>query len=267
MRVWLALAAWLAAFPALASDIILQSTTSTQNSGLLDFILPQFTRETGINVRVVAVGTGQAIKNAMNGDGDILLVHARTLEDKFIDDGWGIARHEVMYNDFVIIGPTDDPADVADAPDATTAFTRVAAMPATFVSRGDDSGTYVKEYELWGRAGIDPRPESGGWYKETGAGMGTTLNIAVELNAYTLTDRATWISFGNKRDHTILFQGDPALFNPYGLVEINPERHPFINATDAHRLVEWMTGPKGQKAIADYKLDGQQLFFPVATGQ
>lgn len=251
------------AVPARAADtIILQSTTSTQNSGLLDAILPQFTDETGIVVRVVAVGTGQALKNARNGDGDVLLVHARELEDAFVKDGWGINRKDLMYNDFVLIGPSTDPAGISAAANAVEAVLAIAQAQSIFVSRGDSSGTHVKELSLWTAAGFDPAPVSGDWYLEAGAGMGTTINIAVEEQGYTLTDRGTWIAFGNKKDHTILFEADPQLFNPYGIMLVNPVRHPHVKAEQGQALIDWMTSPTGQAAIAQFTLDGQQLFFP-----
>lgn len=253
------------AAPAQSADVvILQSTTSTQNSGLLDAILPQFTTETGIIVRVVAVGTGQALKNARNGDGDVLLVHAREQEDAFIEQGWGINRKDLMYNDFILIGPADDPAKIRDLPSAADAFEAIAHSRSIFVSRGDSSGTHIKELALWGNAGFDPAPVSGDWYLEAGAGMGTTINIAVESQGYTLTDRGTWIAFGNKKDHVILFEGDPKLFNPYGIMLVNPARHPHVKAAQGQALIDWMTGPTGQAAIAAFRLDGKQLFFPTS---
>ena len=251
--------------PVFASErIILQSTTSTQNSGLFDAILPQFEEATDYDVQVVAVGTGQALKNAQNGDGDVVLVHARALEDAFVAQGWGIDRRDVMYNDFIIVGPDADPAGVAGLTGAAEAFAAIAALPAPFASRGDGSGTHVKEREIWDAAGIDPTPASGTWYRETGSGMGATLNAAVEMKAYALTDRGTWISFGNRRDHVILGEGDPVLFNPYGIIAVNPERHPHVNHEGAMALIEWITGDEGQAAIAAYRLGGEQLFFPSA---
>lgn len=245
--------------------ILLQSTTSTQNSGLLDAILPEFEALTGYDVQVVAVGTGQAMQNARNGDGDLLLVHARELEDRFVAEGWGTARHDVMFNDFVLIGPADDPAGIAGMTDGAAALARIAASAARFVSRGDNSGTHIREMALWGAAGIDPVPASGAWYRELGSGMGATLNAAVEMGAYTLTDRGTWLSFANKRNAVVLVEGDPALFNPYGLIPVNPARHSHVNTAGAAALIDWLTGPEGQAAIAEFRVDGQQLFFPAAT--
>jgi tungstate transport system substrate-binding protein len=254
----------LAATAARAEFITVQSTTSTRNSGLLDAILPAFTAETGIEVRVVAVGTGQAIRNARRGDGDVLLVHARDAEEAFVAEGWGVARHDVMYNDFVLIGPTDDPAGVMGGHDIVAALASIAAARAPFVSRGDDSGTHIAELRHWAEAGIDVTSASGGWYREAGAGMGATLNIAAGMGAYALTDRATWIAFGNRAGLGILVEGDPRLFNPYGVILVNPDRHPRVKAAAGQRFIDWLTGPEGQAAIAGYRVDGRQLFFPNA---
>lgn len=242
--------------------LILQSTTSTQNSGLYEAILPEFTATTGIDVRVVAVGTGQAIKNAANCDGDVLLVHAEAAENKFVEDGFGIARHEVMYNDFVLVGPEEDPAALHNVNSAQDALEKLAGA-VVFASRGDDSGTHKKERALWASAGIDPDQASGDWYRETGSGMGATLNIAVGMNAYTLTDRATWLAFNNKRNHKILFERDAALFNQYGVIAVDPTHCPKVKAQDAQRFVDWILGD-GQKAIGNFRRNGEQLFFPNA---
>ena len=244
--------------------IVVQSTTSTQNSGLFGFILPKFTSKSGIEVRVVAVGTGQALKNGRNGDGDVVLVHARAAEDRFIADGFGVERHDVMYNDFVIIGPPSDPAGVRGMKDAPAALAQIAAAKAHWVSRGDNSGTHIKERSLWQASGVDPSGASGKWYREAGSGMGATLNTAVGMGAYTLTDRATWISFRNRRDFTVLVEGDRRLFNPYGVMLVNPARHPHVNAAGGRAFIAWLTGPGGQAAIAAYKLRGIQLFYPSA---
>lgn len=256
----------LTAGPASAEEpfIIVQSTTSTQNSGLLDFILPGFEAETGIDVRVVAVGTGQAIRNAINGDGDVLLVHAKPAEEKFVDDGWGVQRHDVMYNDFVLVGPKSDPAQIKGGKNAVDALTAIAQAQAPFASRGDDSGTHKAEKVLWQKSGIDPIAASGEWYRETGSGMGATLNLAAGMNAYVLTDRATWLSFGNKGTLEILVEGDPSLFNQYGVILVNPKKNPGVRAAAGQRFIDWLTGPDGQNAIASYRLEGQQLFFPNA---
>lgn len=254
----------LAAAGAADRFITVQSTTSTQNSGLFDSILPKFTKETGIAVRVVAVGTGQAIKNAANGDGDVLFVHAKPAEEKFVAEGGGVKRFDVMYNDFVVVGPKADPAKVAGSRDAAKALQAIAAAGAPFASRGDDSGTHKAEQALWKRAGIDTKAASGQWYRETGSGMGATLNAAVGMGAYALTDRATWISFKNKGDYGIVVEGDPALFNQYGVILVSPTRHPHVKAADGQAFVDWLLSAKGQAAIADYKINGASLFFPNA---
>ena len=244
--------------------IVVQSTTSTANSGLLDAILPQFTGKTGIEVRVVAVGTGQAIKNAENGDGDVLLVHAKPAEEKFVADGWGVQRFDVMYNDFVVVGPTADPAGVKGGTDVVAAFQAIAAAEAPFASRGDDSGTHKAELKFWKEAGVDVKAASGGWYRETGSGMGATLNAAQGMGAYALTDRGTWISFGNKDGMEIAVEGDERLFNQYGVILVNPQKHPSVKAEAGQAFIDWLIGPEGQAAIAGFKLDGQELFFPNA---
>ena len=248
---------------ATANDsIIVQSTTSTANSGLYDAILPQFTDKTGIQVNVVAVGTGQAIKNAKNGDGDVLLVHAKPAEEKFVAEGFGIERSDVMYNDFIIVGPAADPAKLAGSNVAAEALKTLADSGALFASRGDNSGTHKKETALWNAAGIDPTEASGQWYRETGSGMGATLNAAVGMGAYTMTDRGTWISFGNKGDYEILVEGDPSLFNQYGIILVNPEKHPKVKAEAGQAFIDWILSDEGQAAIAAYQVDGQQLFYP-----
>ena len=253
---------------ALAADtfIIVQSTTSTQNSGLFDHILPMFKDKSGIEVRVVAVGTGQALKNAANGDGDVLLVHAKPSEEKFVADGFGVKRFDVMYNDFVIVGPKNDPAGIKGMTDATAALQKIAGSEAAFASRGDDSGTHKKERALWKQAGIDPTASSGSWYRETGSGMGATLNAAAGMGAYTMSDRATWLAFKNKDALEILAQGDDRLFNQYGVILVNPEKHPNVKAEPGQEFIDWLVGPEGQKAIASYKVGGEQLFFPNASG-
>ncbi len=245
--------------------IILQSTTSTQNSGLLDAILPQYQDKYGIQVRVIAVGTGQALKNAENGDGDVLLVHARPAEEKFVADGHGVERFDVMYNDFVIVGPEADPAGVEGSSNAVAAMQRIAESKARFASRGDDSGTHIAELALWSEAGIDVATASGDWYRETGSGMGATLNTGIGMDAYILTDRATWISFGNKDDYRIVIEDDPKLFNQYGVILVSPEKHPNVKAEQGQAFIDWLTGAEGQAAIAGFKVDGQQLFFPNAN--
>ena len=244
--------------------IVVQSTTSTQNSGLYDHILPLFTGQTGIEVRVVAVGTGQAIRNAANGDGDVLLVHARADEEKFVAGGHGVMRYNLMYNDFVIVGPPSDPARVAGMTDVVAALAKIAETGAPFASRGDDSGTNRAELRLWKEAGIDAQAASGGWYRETGSGMGATLNTGIGMGAYVMTDRATWVSFGNKAGHRVVVEGDPRLFNQYGITLVNPENHPHVKADSGRQFVDWILSGEGQAAIASHRVDGQQLFFPNA---
>lgn len=246
------------------SAILVQSTTSTANSGLYDHLLPGFTEATGIRVNVVAVGTGQAIRNAANCDGDVLLVHARTAEEAFVAEGRGVKRTDLMYNDFVIVGPEADPAGIGGMVDAKEALATLSAKTALFASRGDDSGTHKKELALWAAAGTDPSGASGTWYRETGSGMGATLNTAVGMGAYTLTDRATWIGFANKQDFAILVEGDGDLFNQYGVTLVNPAVCPSVNAGDGQRFIDWLLSDEGQAAIAAFKRDGQQLFFPNA---
>ena len=242
--------------------ILLQSTTSTENSGLFDHILPFFMQQTGIMVRVVAVGTGQAIRNARNGDGDLLLVHAKKLEEEFVAQGYGLARFNVMYNDFLLVGPAADPVGIAHSKDVVASLVKIAQAEAVFVSRGDDSGTHKIEQQLWKEGGVNIAAASGSWYRETGAGMGATLNIGIGMNAYILTDRASWIAFGNKRDHQIQVAGDPKLFNQYGIITINPAKHPHVKVELAQKFVDWILSKQGQKAIADHKIAGEQLFFP-----
>lgn len=252
--------------PVQAQDtfIIVQSTTSTQNSGLFEFMLPKFQEKTGIEVRVVAVGTGQAIKNAANGDGDVLFVHAKPAEEKFVTDGYGVKRFDVMYNDFVVVGPPADPAGIAGSGDITDALKKIAEAKAPFASRGDDSGTHKAELTLWKAAGVDVKAASGGWYRETGSGMGATLNTGTGMGAYVLTDRATWISFGNKGAYRIAVEGDERMFNQYGIILVNKEKLPNVKADLGQQFVDWVISEEGQQVIADYRIDGQQLFFPNA---
>lgn len=247
--------------------IIVQSTTSTQNSGLFEHILPLFTEKTGIEVRVVAVGTGQALKNAEKGDGDVVLVHSQPDEEKFVAEGWGVKRYPVMYNDFIIVGPAADPARIAGMKQAPDALKKIATAQSLFASRADDSGTHKAELKLWQQAGVNPKASSGSWYLETGSGMGATLNTAVGKLAYALTDRGTWLAFANKDDFRVLVEGDDKLFNQYGVILVNPAKHPNVKAKEGQAFIDWLTGPEGQAAIADYKIDGQQLFFPNARPQ
>jgi tungstate transport system substrate-binding protein len=251
-----------------ASDdfIVLQSTTSAQNSGLFDHILPTFEETSGIEVRVIAVGTGQAIRNAMNGDGDVLLIHEKSAEQAFVDEGHGVARFDVMYNDFVIVGPANDPASVAGNSDVVAALRQIAEVESVFTSRGDDSGTHKAELRLWAESGLDPAAASGSWYLETGSGMGTTLNVATGMGAYVLTDRATWTSFGNKSDYQVAVEGDPKLVNQYGVILVNAQSHPHVKVEAGQAFIDWLVSDAGQAAIASYQIDGQQLFFPNADG-
>lgn len=263
-RLWPAFLALLLAGPAAAAEsITVASTTSTENSGLFDHLLPRFEQATGIEVRVVAVGTGQAIEIARRGDADVLFVHHKPSEEEFVADGYGVKRHPVMYNDFVIVGPADDPAGIRGMEDAALALERIAKAEVPFASRGDNSGTHKKERGLWDAAGVDP--DSGDrWYRETGSGMGPTLNTAASMNAYALADRGTWIAFNNRQELELLVAGDPRLFNPYGVILVSPERHPHVNAGAGQRFIDWLISPAGQEAISAFQLRGQQLFVPNA---
>lgn len=255
--------------PVWAQDgsIIVQSTTSTANSGLYDHILPIFEGETGIRVNVVAVGTGQAIRNARNCDGDVLLVHAKPVEKAFVAKSHGTERTDLMYNDFVIVGPEGDPAGVGGMADVEAALARIAEAGALFASRGDDSGTHKTEMTLWSGAGVDPTAASGDWYRETGSGMGAALNAGIGMGAYVMTDRATWISFGNMQDYAITVEGDAVLFNQYGVIPVNPDTCPSVNADAAQSFVDWLLSETGQAAIAAHEIAGQQVFFPNAPAK
>lgn len=254
--------AWSASLLANDDYITLASTTSTENSGLFGAILPVFTETTGIDVRVVAVGTGQAFEIARRGDADSLLVHDTAGEEQFVADGYATERLDVMYNDFVIVGPSDDPANIADSDSVSDAFARIADSESPFASRGDDSGTHRAELRLWEDAGVTPQ---GDWYRELGSGMGPTLNTAAGMNAYSFTDRATWVAFENPQDLTLLFEGDEALFNQYGSLLLSQEQHPHLKHELATQWHEWLVSDEGQQAIADFKVNDQQLFFPNAT--
>lgn len=247
-----------------AKFITVQSTTSTENSGLFSYLLPIFTKKSGIEVRVVAVGTGQAIKNAQNGDGDVLLVHSKTDEERFVADGYGVKRFDLMYNDFVIVGPATDPANIAGGKSATDAVKAIAGSQAPFISRGDDSGTHKAELKLWKEAGVDVKAVSGTWYREAGQGMGATLNMAAATNAYALSDRATWSAFKNKGDLKVAVEGDAELHNPYGVILVNPQKFPNIKAAEGQAFVDWLVSAEGQAAIANFNINGEQQFFPTA---
>lgn len=251
--------------PVWSESIVVQSTTSTKNSGFYDTVLPIFERSSGVTVNIVAVGTGQAIRNASNCDGDVLLVHAKGAEEEFVADGGGILRADLMYNDFVIVGPSSDPADIGRMTDVFAALEKIANAEALFASRGDDSGTHKKEQALWQKVGLDPSAASGTWYRETGSGMGATLNVGIGMGAYVMTDRATWISFGNKQDFDVLVEGDDALFNQYGVIVVSPARCPNANTKDGQAFADWLLSDVGQNAIASHQIDGQQLFFPNAA--
>jgi len=263
-RALLALAAAVLIAPAHAQQrfITVASTTSTEQSGLFKHLLPIFEKKTGIQVRVVALGTGQALDMGRRGDADVVFVHARPLEEKFLAEGFGVRRFEVMYNDFVLIGPKSDPATVAGARDIVAAFRKIRAAQAPFVSRGDRSGTHFAELELWKAAGIDLAKEKGPWYRDTGQGMGPALNSASGMNAYILADRGTWLSFRNRAELAVLVEGDRLLFNQYGIMLVNPAKHPSVKKELGQTFIDWVISPEGQKAIAEYKIGGEQLFFP-----
>ena len=255
------------AAPARAQDksIVVASTTSTQDSGLFSHILPLFKAKTGIDVKVVAQGTGQALDTGRRGDADVLFVHAKAQEEKFVADGFGVKRYPVMYNDFVLIGPKTDPAGIKGMTDVAEALKAIKSKGASFISRGDRSGTHIAELDLWKAAGIDIGKDKGPWYKEIGQGMGAALNTASAANAYVLTDRGTWLSFKNRGDLDILVAGDKRMFNQYGVILVNPEKHPHVKKELGQAFIDWLVSPEGQKAIADYKVNGEQLFFSNAT--
>lgn len=266
LRILTLLAVSLCAPAAHADPAVLRvaTTTSTENSGLLKALLPAFERRSGLDVQVLAVGTGQALRLGCNGDVDVVLVHAPAAEQKFLDDGCGVNRRQVMYNDFVIVGPPDDPAAVAGSAGAAAALGRIAGSQAIFVSRGDDSGTNKKEMALWRQAGVRP---AGDWYREAGQGMGKVLQMTGELDGYTLADRGTWIAYRAKSPLRIVLENDPALYNPYGVIAVDPGRYPDANYTGAMAFIGWLTSPEGQTMIADYRIDGQALFTPLAVGR
>jgi tungstate transport system substrate-binding protein len=242
-------------------SITVASTTSTEQSGLFGYLLPRFTAKTGIKVNVVAVGTGQALDIGRRGDADVVLVHDRAAEEKFLAEGFGVKRFDVMYNDFVVIGPKRDPAR-AVGNDVGDAFRKIAAAQVPFISRGDRSGTHAAELRFWQEAGIDVHAFKGGWYREIGQGMGSALNMAAAANAYVLSDRGTWLSFKNRGDLAILVEGDRRLFNQYGVMLVNPAKHPNVKAAEGQAFIDWLLSPEGQSTIADYRIGGEQLFFP-----
>jgi tungstate transport system substrate-binding protein len=254
--------------PAVAQDksIVVSSTTSTQDSGLFGHILPLFKAQTGIDVKVISQGTGQALDTGRRGDADVVFVHAKSLEEKFLAEGFSLKRYPVMYNDFVMIGPVGDPAGVKGSKDIVAALKTIKAKSASFISRGDKSGTHAAELALWKAAGIDiGGADKGPWYKEIGQGMGAALNTASASNSYVLSDRGTWISFKNKGDLVIAVEGDKLLFNQYGVMQVNPEKHPTVKKELGQQFIDWLVSPEGQKAIADYKINGEQLFYPNAS--
>jgi len=258
-------AAWCTlAWPAEPSFIVVASTTSTEQSGLFPHLLPAFEHDTGIAVRVVAVGTGQALDIGRRGDADVVFVHDREAEEKFLAEGAGVKRFPVMYNDFVLIGPAADPAKVAGGKDILEALRKVEAAKAPFVSRADRSGTHAAELHYWKMAGVDIDKSKGPWYRETGSGMGPALNTASAMDAYILADRGTWLSFRNRGNLKIVVQGDKRLFNQYGVMLVNPAKHPNVKADLGQKFVDWLLSPRGQGVIADYKVNGEQLFFPNA---
>jgi tungstate transport system substrate-binding protein len=262
----LALAAAALALPAHAQDksIVVASTTSTEQSGLFGHILPAFTRKTGITVKVVALGTGQALDVGRRGDADVVFVHDRAAEDKFVAEGFGVDRRDVMYNDFVLVGPKSDPAKVAGGKDVAAALKAIAAAKAPFVSRGDNSGTHAAELRYFKDAGVDPNEGKGSWYRETGSGMGPALNTASSMNAYILADRGTWLSFRNRGELRIVVEGDRRMFNPYGVILVNPAKHPHVKQAEGRAFMDWLVSTQGQAAIASYKIGGEPLFFPDA---
>jgi len=244
--------------------ITVASTTSTEQSGLFGYVLPIFEKKTGIQVRVVALGTGQALDLARRGDADVVFVHAKAAEEKFLSEGHGVKRYPVMYNDFVLIGPKSDPAKIAGGNNVAWALRKIQVREATFVSRGDRSGTHMAELDLWKASGIDLDKVRGAWYRDTGQGMGPALNTAASMNAYILADRGTWLAFKNRGDLAILVEGDRRLYNQYGVMLVNPDKHPSVKKDLGQAFIDWLTSPEGQKAIADYKIGGEQVFFPNA---
>jgi tungstate transport system substrate-binding protein len=265
-RTFIALLVTFIAFAAQAQDrfITVASTTSTEQSGLFGYLLPIFEKKTGIQVRVVALGTGQALDLARRGDADVVFVHAKAAEEKFLAEGEGVKRFPVMFNDFVLIGPKGDPAKIAGSKDILDALKKIQSTQSPFVSRGDRSGTHMAELDLWKAGGIDLDKAKGAWYRDTGQGMGPALNTASSMNAYLLADRGTWLAFKNRGDLTILVEGDKRLYNQYGVMLVNPEKHPTVKKDLGQTFIDWLVSPEGQQAIAGYKIGGEQLFFPNA---
>ena len=257
------------AAPAFAQErsITVASTTSTQDSGLFGYILPLFKQKTGIEAKVISQGTGQALDTARRGDADVVFVHAKSLEEKFVADGFGVKRLPVMYNDFVLIGPMADPASVKGTKDIAAALKTIKDKGVPFVSRGDKSGTHTAELNLWKLAGIDIAKDKGAWYREIGQGMGAALNTSSSMGAYVLTDRGTWLSFKNRGDLEIVVEGDARLFNQYGVILVNPDKHAHVKKSEGQAFIDWLVSTEGQTAIAGYKIGGQQLFFPNANAQ
>jgi tungstate transport system substrate-binding protein len=258
---------FLLALPAHAQPkfITVASTTSTEQSGLFKHLLPIFEKKTGIDVRVVALGTGQALDMGRRGDADVVFVHAKALEEKFVAEGHGVQREEVMYNDFIVVGPKSDPARVAGGKDVVAALKHIAQAKSPFASRGDKSGTHFAELQLWKAAGLDPAKDKPTWYRETGSGMGPTLNTASGMNAYALADRGTWLSFKNRGELQVAVEGDRRLFNQYGVILVNPAKHPHVKKDMGQAFIDWLVSREGQAAIAAYRINGQQLFFPNAS--
>ncbi|HYC16579.1 MAG TPA: extracellular solute-binding protein [Pseudolabrys sp.] len=264
----LAAATFITPIHAQDKSIVVSSTTSTQDSGLFSYILPLFKQKTGIDVKVVAQGTGQALDTGRRGDADVVFVHAKSAEEKFLAEGAGVKRYPVMYNDFVLIGPKNDPAGVKSMKDVAKALQMIKNKQAPFISRGDRSGTHIAELALWNKdAGIDIDKEKGSWYKSIGQGMGAALNTASASNAYVLSDRGTWISFKNKGDLAVVVEGDKRLFNQYGVMLVNPAKHPNVKKDLGQQFIDWLVSPEGQSAIANFKINGEQLFYPNANDQ
>jgi tungstate transport system substrate-binding protein len=260
----LALLGGLSPVSAQDKSIVVASTTSTQDSGLFGYLLPLFKAKTGIEVKVVAQGTGQALDTARRGDADVVFVHAKSAEEKFLSEGFGVKRYPVMYNDFILIGPKSDPAGIKGTKDIVAALKAIKAKDAPFISRGDRSGTHIAEQKLWKAADIDIAKDKGPWYKEIGQGMGAALNMASAANSYVLSDRGTWLHFKNRGDLAILVEGDKRLFNQYGVMLVNPQKHATVKADLGQQFIDWLVSPEGQKAIAGYKINGDQLFYPNA---